>query len=53
MQVHVLEQKLADVHAMDATSLDRAHRTMCQHVEALEADSKVCWCHVNSTLGIN
>lgn len=43
MQVFRLEQRLADVHAADVNALDRAHKTLCQHVDALESDAKACF----------
>ncbi len=40
-----LEQKLADVHATDVKALDRAHKALCQHVDALEVDAKARGMH--------
>ena len=41
MQLHSLEQKLAEIHATDVKALDRAHKSLCQHVDALQLDSTV------------
>lgn len=39
-QVLRLEQKLGDLHGTDVTSLWRAYRTLCEHVESLQVESR-------------
>ncbi|EFJ40435.1 hypothetical protein VOLCADRAFT_108156 [Volvox carteri f. nagariensis] len=39
-QVNALEVKLGDLHATDVSSLRRAYKTLAQHVQALDVESK-------------
>lgn len=39
-QVQRLQEKLGDLHATDINSLRRAYKTLTQHVEALDLESK-------------
>lgn len=50
MQIHKLEQKLAEIHATDVKALDRAHKSLCQHVDALQLESTVRLLMYNSYL---
>ena len=41
LQIGKLERKLAELHATDVKALNRAHQSLCQHVDALELESTV------------
>ena len=41
LQIEKLEQKLAELHATDVKALDRAHKSLCQHIDALQLESTV------------
>lgn len=41
LQIRKLEQKLAELHATDVKALNRAHQSLCQHVDALDLESTV------------
>ncbi|KXZ41296.1 hypothetical protein GPECTOR_572g614 [Gonium pectorale] len=40
-EVAALESKLGDLHATDVSSLRRAYKSLAQHVQALNIESKV------------
>ena len=41
LQIEKLEQKLSELHATDVKALDRAHESLCQHIDALQLESTV------------
>ena len=43
LQIERLEQKLSELHATDVKALDRAHKSLCQHIDALQLECTVSY----------